>query len=62
MHITIITLSFNFVHVHHHCFVGSAAAFYRKSTVIDAGHQPPFPRPLVPPNGSFRRLPAESKF
>ena len=28
-----------FVHVHHHCFVGSTAAFYRKSTVIDEGHR-----------------------
>jgi glycosyltransferase involved in cell wall biosynthesis len=28
-----------FVHVHHHCFVGSTAAFYRKATVIDAGHR-----------------------
>ena len=28
-----------FVHVHHHCFVGSTAAFYRKSTVIDGGHR-----------------------
>jgi glycosyltransferase involved in cell wall biosynthesis len=28
-----------FVHVHHHCFIGSTAAFYRKSTVIDAGHR-----------------------
>ncbi|HSP41377.1 MAG TPA: glycosyltransferase, partial [Luteolibacter sp.] len=28
-----------FVHVHHHCFVGSTAAFYRKSTVIAAGHR-----------------------
>ena len=26
-----------FVHVHHHCFVGSTAAFYRKATVIDEG-------------------------
>ncbi|MES2995281.1 MAG: glycosyltransferase family 2 protein [Verrucomicrobiota bacterium] len=26
-----------FIHVHHHCFVGSTAAFYRKATVIDAG-------------------------
>lgn len=26
-----------FVHVHHHCFVGSTAAFYRKSAVIDEG-------------------------
>lgn len=26
-----------FVHIHHHCFIGSTAAFYRKSTVIDAG-------------------------
>ena len=26
-----------FVHVHHHCFVASTAAFYRKSTVIDSG-------------------------
>lgn len=28
-----------FVHVHHHCFVGSTAAFYRKSSVIDGGHR-----------------------
>lgn len=28
-----------FVHVHHHCFVGSTAAFHRKATVIDAGHR-----------------------
>lgn len=28
-----------FVHVHHHCFVGSTAAFYRKSTVIDPGYR-----------------------
>jgi len=28
-----------FVHVHHHCYIGSTAAFYRKSTVIDAGHR-----------------------
>jgi glycosyltransferase involved in cell wall biosynthesis len=28
-----------FVHIHHHCFVGSTAAFYRKSTVIDGGHR-----------------------
>ena len=29
----------NFVHVHHHCFVGSTAAFYRRTSVIDAGHR-----------------------
>ncbi len=28
-----------FVHIHHHCLIGSTAAFYRKSTVIDAGHR-----------------------
>jgi glycosyltransferase involved in cell wall biosynthesis len=28
-----------FVHVHHHCFIGSTAAFYRRSTVIDAGYR-----------------------
>ncbi len=28
-----------FVHVHHHCFIGSTAAFYRKSRVIDGGHR-----------------------
>lgn len=28
-----------FVHVHHHCYVGSTAAFYRKSTVIDHGYR-----------------------
>jgi glycosyltransferase involved in cell wall biosynthesis len=26
-----------FIHVHHHCFVGSTAAFYRRTTVIDEG-------------------------
>ncbi len=26
-----------FVHVHHHCYIGSTAAFYRRATVIDAG-------------------------
>ena len=28
-----------FVHVHHHCFIGSTAAFYRSATVIDRGHR-----------------------
>ena len=28
-----------FVHVHHHCFIGSTAAFHRKSTVLAAGHR-----------------------
>jgi glycosyltransferase involved in cell wall biosynthesis len=28
-----------FVHVHHHCFIGSTSAFYRRSTVIDAGYR-----------------------
>lgn len=28
-----------FVHVHHHCYVGSTAAFYRNSTVIGHGHR-----------------------
>ena len=28
-----------FVHVHHHCYVGSTAAFYRRSTVIDQGYR-----------------------
>jgi glycosyltransferase involved in cell wall biosynthesis len=28
-----------FVHIHHHCYVGSTAAFYRKSSVIAAGHR-----------------------
>jgi hypothetical protein len=28
-----------FVHVHHHCFIGSTAAFIRRSTVINAGHR-----------------------
>lgn len=26
-----------FVHVHHHCYIGSTAALYRKASVIDAG-------------------------
>ena len=28
-----------FVHVHHHCFVGSTAAFYRRSSVTGEGHR-----------------------
>jgi glycosyltransferase involved in cell wall biosynthesis len=28
-----------FIHVHHHCFIGSTAAFYRRTTVIDEGHR-----------------------
>lgn len=28
-----------FVHIHHHCFIGSTSAFYRRSTVIGAGHR-----------------------
>jgi glycosyltransferase involved in cell wall biosynthesis len=28
-----------FVHVHHHCFIGSTAAFYRRAKVIDAGQR-----------------------
>ncbi len=28
-----------FVHIHHHCYVGSTAAFYRKASVIDEGHR-----------------------
>ena len=28
-----------FVHVHHHCFIGSTAAFYRRKTVIDEGQR-----------------------
>lgn len=28
-----------FVHIHHHCLVGSTAAFYRKSSVIDQGYR-----------------------
>lgn len=27
----------SFVHIHHHCYIGSTAAFYRRSTVIDGG-------------------------
>jgi len=28
-----------FVHVHHHCYIGSTTAFYRRKTVIDKGHR-----------------------
>jgi len=28
-----------FVHVHHHCLIGSTAAFYRRSTVVEEGHR-----------------------
>ncbi|TAE74014.1 MAG: glycosyltransferase [Verrucomicrobia bacterium] len=28
-----------FVHVHHHCYIGSTAAFYRRATVLAAGHR-----------------------
>lgn len=27
------------IHVHHHCYVGSTAAFYRRASVIDSGHR-----------------------
>lgn len=26
-----------FVHTHHHCYIGSTAAFYRRATVLEAG-------------------------
>ncbi|MGL4401393.1 MAG: glycosyltransferase family 2 protein [Luteolibacter sp.] len=29
----------SFVNVHHHCFIGSTAAFYRRATVIEEGHR-----------------------
>ncbi len=29
-----------FVHIHHHCYVASTAAFLRRSTVIDRGYRP----------------------
>jgi glycosyltransferase involved in cell wall biosynthesis len=28
-----------FVHVHHHCYIGSTAAFLRRATSIDGGHR-----------------------
>jgi len=28
-----------FVHIHHHCYVGSTAAFYRRTAVIDQGYR-----------------------
>lgn len=28
-----------FVHIHHHCLIGSTAALYRRRTVIDEGHR-----------------------
>ena len=28
-----------FVHVHHHCYIGSTAAFYRRTSVIAEGHR-----------------------
>lgn len=28
-----------FVHVHHHCYIGSTAAFYRRATVLEPGHR-----------------------
>lgn len=28
-----------FVHIHHHCFVGSTAAFYRRSSVVAEGYR-----------------------
>jgi hypothetical protein len=28
-----------FVHLHHHCFIGSTAAFYRRATVIAEGYR-----------------------
>ena len=28
-----------FVHIHHHCYIGSTAAFYRKTSVLSKGHR-----------------------
>lgn len=28
-----------FVHVHHHCYIGSTACFFRRATVLQAGHR-----------------------
>jgi glycosyltransferase involved in cell wall biosynthesis len=28
-----------FVHVHHHCYIASTSAFYRRASVIDGGHR-----------------------
>ena len=28
-----------FVHIHHHCYIGSTAAFYRKTSVLDKSHR-----------------------
>jgi len=28
-----------FIHIHHHCYVGSTAAFYRRTSVIDCGYR-----------------------
>lgn len=28
-----------FIHIHHHCLIGSTAAFLRRSTVVAAGHR-----------------------
>jgi glycosyltransferase involved in cell wall biosynthesis len=27
------------IHIHHHCYVGSTAAFYRRTSVIDSGYR-----------------------
>lgn len=28
-----------FVHIHHHCYIGSTSAFYRKKTTLDEGYR-----------------------
>jgi glycosyltransferase involved in cell wall biosynthesis len=50
-----------FVHVHHHCFIGSTAAFYRKSTIIDAGHRLRTDFHYVMDGEFYARLDAEGK-
>ena len=37
-HVTALRWS-RFVHIHHHCFIGSTAAFYRRTTVVEKGYR-----------------------
>lgn len=50
-----------FIHIHHHCFIGSTAAFYRKSTIIDPGHRVRDDFHYVMDGEFYARLDAEGK-
>lgn len=50
-----------FVHVHHHCFVGSTAAFYRRTRILDEGYRLRVDFRYVMDGEFFARLDAAGK-